>query len=83
VSKIFSVAGSNWIVMVVHGNYFTVYNGLESLSVKVNDVVKAKQVIGKVALNDEELPVIDFQVWKSVGDKRIKLDPEQWLGRLR
>lgn len=83
VSKIFSVAGSNWIVMVVHGNYFTVYNGLESLSVKVNDVVKAKQVIGKVALNDEELPVIDFQVWKSVGDKRIKLDPEQWLGKLR
>lgn len=83
VSKIFSVAGSNWIVMVVHGNYFTVYNGLESLSVKVNDIVKAKQVIGKVALNDEELPVIDFQVWKSVGDKRIKLDPEQWLGKLR
>lgn len=84
VSKVFTVAGSDWVVMVMHGNYFTVYSGLESVSVKVNDHVSAKQVIGKVATNEEGIPVINFQIWKSSGKAgNAKLNPEQWIGRPR
>ncbi len=84
VTSVFSVSGSSQIVMVRHGNYCTVYNGLASISVKVGDEVRAKQTIGTVANNDEGLPVVNFQIWKSSGKKdNVKLNPEQWIGRAR
>lgn len=84
VSKVFSVSGSAQIVMIIHGNYFTVYSGLATVSVKAGQQVTAKQPIGTVATNSEDLPVINFQVWKSSGEKnQVKLNPELWLGRPR
>ncbi len=84
VSKVFSVAGSSWIVMVSHGSYFTIYNGLSATSVKVGDRLNAKQTVGTVAINDEGLPVVNFQIWKVIGAKsNVKMNPEQWLGRAR
>jgi septal ring factor EnvC (AmiA/AmiB activator) len=83
VSKVFSVSGSAQIVMIVHGNYFTVYSGLATVSVKSGQQVTAKQPIGTVATNSEDLPVINFQVWRSNGHSQIKLNPEQWIGRPR
>lgn len=84
VTNVFSVAGGNsQIVMVKHGNYFTVYNGLSSVAVKKGDEVNAKQPIGTVSINDEGLPVIYFQIWKSDGKKgNIKMNPEQWIGKV-
>ena len=84
VSKIFSTVGSQQIVMIKHGNYFTVYNGLSSVSVKVDQHVSTKQAIGQVGKNDEEVPVINFQIWKSNGKKsQVKLNPEAWIGKPR
>ncbi|MBE2289035.1 MAG: peptidoglycan DD-metalloendopeptidase family protein [Chitinophagaceae bacterium] len=84
VTSVFSVTGSSWIVMVRHGNYCTVYNSLASTSVRVGDEVKAKQVIGSVSKNDEGVPFVNFQIWKSSGKKdNVKLNPEQWLGKAR
>lgn len=79
VSRVFSVTGSNWTVIVTHGNFFTVYSNLESVSAKANDKVSAKGVLGTVATNDEGLPAVNFQIWKG----NVKLNPEQWLGRAR
>ncbi len=83
VKRIFSVIGSSKIVMVKHGNYFTVYRGLEKVSVDIGDVVRVKEVLGKVTLDEEDLPVVNFQIWKmdSKG-KIIKLNPEQWISKL-
>jgi septal ring factor EnvC (AmiA/AmiB activator) len=81
VFKVFSTVGSNQIVMIKHGNFYTVYNGLATVSVKRDQQVNAKQVLGTVATNDEDLPVINFQIWKGVGKNNIKLNPEQWIGR--
>jgi septal ring factor EnvC (AmiA/AmiB activator) len=80
VFKVFSTIGSNQIVMIKHGNFYTVYNGLATVSVKKDQQVNAKQVLGTVATNDEDLPVINFQIWKGVGKNNIKLNPEQWIG---
>jgi murein hydrolase activator len=83
VTKIFSTAGSSQVIMIEHGNYFTVYNGLESVSVKTGEHVTARQVIGHVANNDENVPTINFQIWKGGKKSQMKLNPEQWIGRLR
>lgn len=81
VTKVFSTVGSQQIVMVKHGNYFTVYNGLASVSVKIGQEVKARQPLGQVATNDENLPVINFQIWMGGKHGQTKLNPEQWIGR--
>lgn len=82
VSTVFSVpGGSAKIVMVKHGNYCTVYNGLSSVSVRAGDEVSAKQAIGNVAINDEGLPVVNFQIWKAQGKGNATLNPELWIGK--
>ncbi len=82
VTKVFSPIGSNWVIMVKHGNFFTVYSGLQSTNVKVDDQVRARQVLGIVAENDEHQPTINFQIWQFYGKNSKKnLNPEPWLGR--
>ena len=85
VTKVFSAdGGTTQIVMIKHGNYFTLYNGLANTSVKVDEHVTARQVIGHVAINDENLPVINFQIWKYTGKKSdVPLNPEAWIGKAR
>lgn len=85
VTNVFSADGSTQVVMLAHGNYFTVYSGLANTPLKVNDHVTVKQVIGHVGKNLEELPVINFQIWKSNGSKkqRANLNPEAWIGKAR
>ena len=85
VTRVFSVDGSNQIVMITHGNYYTVYSGLASTSLKAGDHVSVKQAIGQVGKNIEDLPVMNFQVWKSNGNKKANstLNPELWISKLR
>jgi septal ring factor EnvC (AmiA/AmiB activator) len=84
VSSVFSVPGSpGKVVMVKHGNYITVYNGLESVSVRANDEVDARQALGVVSTNEEGVPVVNFQIWKAQGKGNTKLNPEHWIGRAR
>jgi septal ring factor EnvC (AmiA/AmiB activator) len=84
VSSVLDLAGVK-MVMLTHGNYFTVYNNLLSASVKIGDHVNTNQAIGIVAVNEEGEPTIKFQIWKSAGTKKgsVSLNPEQWLGKPR
>lgn len=63
------------IVMIRHGDYFTVYSGLKNVVVATGDKVKMKQPIGEVIKDDEEGAILQFQVWKN----SVRLDPEDWL----
>jgi septal ring factor EnvC (AmiA/AmiB activator) len=81
VSSVFVVEGFK-IILIQHGNYFTVYNNLASASVTKGQEVKTGQTIGTVANNDEGVPTVKFQIWKSSGKQgQVKLDPEAWIGR--
>jgi septal ring factor EnvC (AmiA/AmiB activator) len=71
----------NMMVLIRHGDYMTVYNNLKSVSVTKGQHVNTNQPIGVVANNDEGEPTLKFQIWK-MGKKAIKLNPEQWLGKL-
>lgn len=70
-----SVPGSDSkLVMIKHGDYFTVYSGLKNIRVAAGEKVKAKQTLGDLKSGDDG-PVLNFQVWKN----SKKLNPQSWL----
>lgn len=66
-----------YAVIIQHGNYRSVYAGLQSLQVKQGDNVKAKQNIGIIYSDSEQdnKTELYFQIYE---DKEIK-NPELWL----
>jgi septal ring factor EnvC (AmiA/AmiB activator) len=77
VTGIFYIAGAGQNVIVTHGDYFTVYANLASVSVSKGQSVHTKQTIGTVGTNDDGLPTINFQIWKGKG----KLNPASWIAQ--
>jgi len=77
VMTVASVPGMNSVVMIQHGEYFTVYARLkpESIKVKTGDQVNAKEEIGEVYTDKNNISELQFQIWKNSD----KLDPEEWL----
>lgn len=78
VKNIFQVPGANSAIIIQHGEYFTVYQGLVDVRVKKGDEVSIKQILGKAfAGNDDNSSKLHFQVYKGTN----KLDPEMWLAK--
>lgn len=75
VTSISAISGMNNVVIIKHGEYFTVYGKLESINVKKGQQVKAGDVIGEIFTNNDGVSELEFLVWKG----RIKLNPENWL----
>jgi septal ring factor EnvC (AmiA/AmiB activator) len=69
------IPGMNNVVMVQHGEYFTVYARLKDVNVRKGDQIAAKQTLGVVYTDNDGTSEIQFQVWKN----NQKLNPEQWL----
>lgn len=64
------------LVIIRHGDYYTVYSNISDLTVKTGDKISVKQSIGTVMHNEDEgKSSINFQVWKS----QKTMDPAQWL----
>jgi murein hydrolase activator len=78
VSVIMPLAGGNLGVLIKHGEYFSVYLYIDDLKVKVGDIVKIKQEIGRAKHNGKDgNPEFNFQIWKGQDNQ----DPEKWLSR--
>lgn len=77
VSRVFSVQGTNFSIIVRHGNYLSVYSNLEKVSVKAGQTVKIGDKLGTIYSDPEQnnLTIMHFQIWKDLQ----KLDPELWL----
>jgi septal ring factor EnvC (AmiA/AmiB activator) len=69
------VPGMNKVVMVQHGEFFTVYAKLRSVSVEVGEEVDARESIGEVYTDKNDVSELQFQIWKN----SVKQDPEKWL----
>lgn len=69
------IPGMNNVVMVQHGEYFTVYAKLKDVKVKKGDKITAKETLGIVYTDNDGTSEVQFQVWKN----NQKLNPEQWL----
>jgi septal ring factor EnvC (AmiA/AmiB activator) len=72
---------SGTVIMINHGEYFTIYNNLSGANVRAGDKVSAKQVIGRAGRNDEGDNMINFQIWKIVGNSSVPVDPSGWIAR--
>ncbi len=70
------IPGYNQIVMVKHGDYFTVYSKLETVTVKIGEKITASQVIGTVHTDDaSSLSEIHFELWQGTNN----LNPALWI----
>ncbi|HEX5112949.1 MAG TPA: peptidoglycan DD-metalloendopeptidase family protein [Saprospiraceae bacterium] len=72
VSSVTKIPGYDYMVLVRHGLYFTVYSKLTDVSVKKGDEVTTGQVLGHLSSDEPEL---HLEIWQ---DKN-KLDPEAWI----
>ncbi len=75
VRNVTSMSGVGTVVMIQHGEYFTIYAKLASASVSEGQRVSARQAIGTAKPDPDGGAEINFQVWKGNG----KLNPEGWL----
>lgn len=76
VFSVFNVSPVNRAVMIQHGDYFTVYQNLSSVSVDKGDKVSRKQSIGRVRSNGETgKTVIKFLILQNT----TYINPSGWL----
>lgn len=79
VTKVSNIDG--YIVMISHGEYFTIYSGLASVSVSTGQKVGAKEALGTIGKNEDGATVLNFQVWKITGNNFSTVDPVGWIAR--
>jgi len=76
VEQVISIPGLNKVVIISHGDYYTVYSNLVKVSVTPTQSVKIGQKLGVIAENgDHKETVLKLQIWKL----SHKLDPAIWL----
>ena len=75
VAAINNVYGT-YTVIIIHGEYFTAYSNLRSVSVSKGQKVSTKQNIGTVATESASgIPKVNFQLWKGA----TPVNPTIWL----
>ena len=76
VSSVIFIANLNYVVIVRHGDYLTVYSNLQDVSVKKGDKVKTRQVLGTVFTEQgESKSRLHFELWQGT----IVLNPANWV----
>lgn len=78
VTAVNKIMESNTVVIIRHGQYFTVYSNLENVTVKRGDKVTTKQNIGQIHTNKTENQTeLHFEVLK----ENTRQDPAGWLSK--
>ena len=76
ISRIFLIKGAGKVILINHGEYFSVYSGLKEVSVKLGVKVYAKEEIGVVMTDEKKGKTqLHFEIWKNYD----KQDPSLWL----
>lgn len=79
VMKIQAIKGANKAIMVMHGNYISVYNNLESISVQTGDKITTGQILGQVGqATSTGRPTLYFYILQNVK----YLDPALWIYKM-
>lgn len=64
-------------VIISHGDYFTVYSKLSSVTVSKGDKISTKQVIGTAFTDEDNITEVHLEIWKGA----TKLNPSDWIFR--
>lgn len=75
VKTVASVPGMNKVVIVQHGDYFTLYARLKEVNVSTGQQLNASDVVGSVYTDPNGVSALQFQIWRN----NEKLNPEPWL----
>lgn len=74
VSRVLEIAGKG-VVMIRHGEFFTVYQNLKSVSVSAGQKVSTKQSLGTVGEDEDGVSEVHFELWKGMQTQ----NPSLWL----
>lgn len=77
VVRVAFVQGMGNVVVVKHGDYFTLYSKLKSVNVKNRQKVTSQDIIGTVLTDNNGISELHFEIWKNL---KIQ-NPELWLSR--
>jgi len=76
VSKIISIKGANFAVIIKHDGFYTVYQNITKLYVLSGQKIKKNEKIGLTyCLEEENVTNIHFEIWKGTE----KVNPMDWL----
>lgn len=71
------IPGYDYMVILQHGEYYTVYSNLEEVSVKKGDKITVRQNIGKVSTDRKtNTSEVHFEIWR----EKNRLNPQDWVG---
>lgn len=74
VRRVFSLPGMGMCILIMHGEFFTLYCKFSSISVKAGDEVVTSQKLGTVQ-TVSNVSILHFELWKGT----TKMNPELWL----
>lgn len=77
VTKITTVPGMGGTVIIRHGDYYTMYSRLKTITVKSGERVDANTPIGTVNANKDGVAEVHFQTWRGLE----VMDPSIWLSK--
>lgn len=78
VTRVISIPNYNYVVMIRHGEYLTVYSNLVEVFVKKGDKIETKQEVGVIHTNNTELKTeLHFELWKG----KTLLNPASWIAK--
>lgn len=76
VARVMYIAGLNNCVMLRHGDYFTVYSNLASVSVKAGESISTNQKLGTLSAGENpDDHQLHFELWFHT----VNQDPEEWF----
>ncbi len=78
VSRVVTIPGAYYAVIIRHGEYLSVYSNLKEVRVRNGQRVSTRQVVGVIATESREAKTnLHLEIWKG----NEKLDPAQWIAR--
>jgi septal ring factor EnvC (AmiA/AmiB activator) len=71
-----NMRGYHEVVLISHGEYFTLYGHLQDVRVEVGEELTERTIIGTTRINSETgHPSLHFELWKG----KTPLDPKKWF----
>ncbi len=78
VTRVISIPNYNYVIMIRHGEFLSVYSNLAEVYVEKGDKVETKQEIGMIYTDDKNSKTeLHFELWKG----KTLLNPSAWLAK--
>jgi len=78
VTRVMSIPNYNYVIMIRHGEFLSVYSNLDEVYVEKGDKVEINDKIGRIYTSEKESKTeLHFELWKG----KTLLNPSSWLAK--